>query len=155
AASFLVLRVEALRLSVLAPSRRVDTQVAGEREQPGRKLRPLLVGRGLLDDAQEGLLRQVLGLRDVVRTDGAQDEIEDRFAMAGEQNLEGADVPLAKAEHQRFIGVAFSRRSHQSPQNPRGCLNPIWYLTRQCVQSVFSFLGHYQRAVRRRGLFRL
>jgi len=55
------LRIQAVRAPEAVAARLIDTEIACDCEQPGLEAGALLPRLRSLDDAQEGLLRQVLG----------------------------------------------------------------------------------------------
>ena len=93
------------RVPPLAPQV-VQRQVVGDREQPGRELRPGPIPLARPVDPQEDLLRQVLRLLDPA--DQVDQDAEQPVLIALDQDLEGPRDVVADLEHQPDVGVAAS-----------------------------------------------
>ena len=74
--------VEGLGFAMFLASALINAQVAGNGVKPSRKLRLSAIVLGALDDAEEGLLEEILGK--FARTHESQDEIE---SLRGQVNL--------------------------------------------------------------------
>src|SRR5712675_638254 len=86
------LRVEAVSAPEAIAPGLIHAEVARDGEQPGLEARAMLPGLRALHDAQERLLRQILGSFAVAQH--TQEEREQRGAMAPEERLEGPRVTL-------------------------------------------------------------
>ena len=81
----------------------VQAQVAGDREQPGGKLRGDLVAVGRFVHLDEDILREVLGFRRVAQH--AVSDIHERLLVFIHQLGESAAIALLDAQHQGGIGI--------------------------------------------------
>ena len=86
---------------MLSSSRRIHAQISGDRVEPGGELRLLLIGLGSLDHPKKHLLQKIFGLSRI--SDETQDEVEDRPAMTGEEQLERPHVSLLIPEHEALV----------------------------------------------------